>query len=91
MVSVDVKHHVYFFSPKLPQAGLSDGGGRGAGVVGGGGGGVGGGGWGVEWGVGCVCRKSDEQQSMTWIRMSKSWDDVGRSQRDSHGQPGTAG
>ena len=44
---------------------------------------------GVEGGGGC--RKSDEEQSMTWIRMSKSWDDVGRSQKDSHGQPGTAG
>ena len=23
---------------------------------------------------------------MTWIRMSESWDDVGRSQKDSQGQ-----
>ena len=27
---------------------------------------------------------------MTWLRMSESWDDVGCSQKDSHGQPGTA-
>ena len=32
--------------------------------------------------------KSDGQQSMTWIRMSESWDDVGCSQKDSQGQPG---
>ena len=33
-------------------------------------------------------RKSDELQSMTRIRMGKSWDDVGCSQRDSQEQPG---